>query len=394
MENETVHTGEGLLSPAHCAHKSAHADDGYCPECGSALRPTQAQPRLSPQPGLPLGKLIPLRTWWEDRSWRTGVPFAFLALALLPFLIDHLSFGHAKWGFAAYFAGIWLLAIRALVKPETVSHWRVAGIVLFTAVVGIPLAIALETHAGMSSSFIHNIFAVGLPEELTKALPVFLFVFLVRRFHLTPRTYMYLGAVSGLAFGAVEAVHYSDLYAMLASFDSTTLMTEVWRLVSGPVLHACMAGISCYFIGLASTHRNRQVPLIGFGLAIAALLHGAYDTTTDSWMGVAVTAVIIFIFVGYVLSAERIADDYRSVADQTPIRPADAATSWSTHGQTTVTSRPGSGQSTSHIGHNVIEHDHDAYGDPRPAASSRDDNRRDGSNQLASAPGTFAGASK
>jgi RsiW-degrading membrane proteinase PrsW (M82 family) len=71
-------------------------------------------------------------------------------------------------------------------------------------------------------------------------------------------------------------------------------MTEVWRLVGGPVLYAGMAGISCYFIGRASMHRNRQVPLIGLGLGIAALLHGAHDTTAGNWLGVAITAVILF----------------------------------------------------------------------------------------------------
>ena len=51
-----------------------------------------------------------------------------------------------------------------------------------------------------------------------------------------------------------------------------------------------------------------QVPLIALGLGIAALLHGAYDTTADGWLGVAVFAFSLFVFVGYVLSAERIAD--------------------------------------------------------------------------------------
>lgn len=313
---------QGLPYPAPCPHASAGPGDRFCPDCG--LPPSPPPPPPPPPPPaappslrLPLATLIPVRAWWEDRSWRTGVPFAFLALALLPFLIDHLSFGHAKWGFAAYFAGIWFFALRALVKPEAVSNWLVARIALFTAVVGIPLAIVLETHAGTSTSLLHNIFGVGLPEELTKALPVFLFVFLARTKRLSPRTYMYLGAVSGLVFGAVEAVRYTDLYAVLSSFESTSLLTEVWRLVGGPVLHAAMAGISCYFIGLASTHRSKQVPLIGLGLGFAAVLHGVYDTTASGWLGVGVAAAILFVFVGYVLSAERIAAGYRNTADHT-----------------------------------------------------------------------------
>jgi RsiW-degrading membrane proteinase PrsW (M82 family) len=327
MENQTYHRDQGVLRPAPCPHTGAPTGDGYCPDCGAPRQRSQAQLPLSREAGLPLGRLIPVRSWWEDRSWRTGMPFAFLTLALLPFLIDHLSFGHAKWGFAVYFAGIWFFAIRALVKPEMVSHWRLARIALFTAVVGIPLAIALEGHAGMSSSFMHYVFGVGVPEELAKALPVFLFVFLARQVHFSPRTYVYIGAVSGLVFGAVEAARYSDVYAALSTFDSNSLMNEVWRIAADPVMHACWAGICCYFIGLASTHRSKQVPLIALGLGIAALLHGAYDTTASGWLGVAVFAVSLFVFVGYVLSAERIAHDYlAAVVESGPIEQASTGT--------------------------------------------------------------------
>jgi hypothetical protein len=53
------------------------------------------------------------------------------------------------------------------------------------------------------------IFTVGLPEELAKALPVLAIVLIYRGSRdLTPRDYLFLGAVSGLVFGASEVVHY------------------------------------------------------------------------------------------------------------------------------------------------------------------------------------------
>lgn len=219
-------------------------------------------------------------------------------------------------------------------------------------------------------------------------------MYLVRGFRLSPRTYMYLGAVSGLVFGAVEAVHYSDLYATLLSFDSTSLMTEVWRLVSGPVLHACMAGISCYFIGLASTHRNKQIPLIGFGLAIAALLHGAYDTTANSWMGVAITAVIIFIFVGYVLSAEKIADSYRGVANSVPSGPADTVATRTNHSDPVITNQGASGRSTGLFDHNAIEHGGHTHAERWVTASGPDAIRTEEHDQREPAAESFAAASR
>jgi RsiW-degrading membrane proteinase PrsW (M82 family) len=250
---------------------------------------------------------------------------------VFPYILLHSispydSIGEAAWAFTLYFAGIWFVAIRTLVRPERISKWRVTSIILFTAFIGSSIAVTLERHlAGTSGSLVHYTLGVGLPEEFAKALPVFLFVFLTRNKHFSPRTYLYLGAVSGIAFGAVEAVVYSVVYSsVLPSAGATYLATAIWRLITDPVSHACMAGIACYFMGLAATHRNRQVPLIGFGLGIAAVLHGAYDTTASGWFGVAVTALTIFIFVGYVLGAERIADDYRSVADQTGFGPGSS----------------------------------------------------------------------
>jgi len=56
-----------------------------------------------------------------------------------------------------------------------------------------------------------SIYSVGLPEELTKAIPVLAVALIYRlagRHELMPRDYLFLGAVSGLVFGASEVVHY------------------------------------------------------------------------------------------------------------------------------------------------------------------------------------------
>jgi RsiW-degrading membrane proteinase PrsW (M82 family) len=299
--------------------------------------------------------------------------------------------GHATVGFAIYFAAIWLLVIRAFVKPEKFSAWRLAAIALFTPLIGLGMVLGWEGAVlGTSHSVFSFIFGVGLPEEFAKALPVFLLVFLVRQLHLTPRTYLYLGAVSGLAFGAVEAVHLSTLYANGLPWDSVSTLTEyVWRLVSDPVMHACWAGISCYFIGLASVHRNKQVPLMAFGLGAAALLHGLFDFEAASWLQVAVIAFSLFVFVGYALGAERIADNYRSVVDATPIDPEGTDTSWVNQGhQAAVTP-----VSNSH--HLASKRDRQAYEERRLASSPSPDVRAgQGIGELVPAAADFVGASK
>jgi RsiW-degrading membrane proteinase PrsW (M82 family) len=246
---------------------------------------------------------------------------AFLSLAVLPYVLLHSinpqdGVGKAAGLFTLYFAGIWFLAIRALVKPGPVSKGRLVSIILFTAFVGSSIAVTLERHlAGPTGSLFHNIIGVGFPEEFAKALPIFLFIFITRHKNLSPRTYLYIGAVSGLAFGAVEAITYSALYTSVLPLVGTTsyFTQQMWRLITDPVSHACMAGISCYFIGLAAHHRAKRVPLMALGLAIAGILHGAYDTTAGHWTGVAVAALIVFVFVGYALGAERIAHNYQVV---------------------------------------------------------------------------------
>jgi RsiW-degrading membrane proteinase PrsW (M82 family) len=189
-----------------------------------------------------------------------------------------------------------------------------------SAIFGIPLAIWLEKRFGNGSSLLTYTFGVGLPEELAKALPVFvLLVVLANGKQYSTRMFMYMGAVSGLAFGAVEAVKYSPGYAQgLVQGQATGLLAaEVfWRLLTDGLFHAATAAITCYFIGLAVKNRRWRNQLIGFGLAITTVLHGVNDRYSDGWMQVAVAATILFIFIGYVLTGDAIESQVQQVNQQ------------------------------------------------------------------------------
>ena len=80
----------------------------------------------------------------------------------------------------------------------------------------------------------------------------------------------------------------------------------MWRLLTDGLFHACTAAITCYFIGLAVKNPRWQVQLIAFGLGMTSLLHGVSDRYSDGWGQVAVAAILLFIFIGYVLSGDRI----------------------------------------------------------------------------------------
>ena len=126
------------------------------------------------------------------------------------------------------------------------------------------------------------------------------------------RTYLFAGAVSGLAFGAAEAISYSQKYVDLAQYFSASSFAAVitWRLLTDSLLHALMAGIAAYFIGLAYRYRRSCWTLIGIGLGLAAILHGAYDSLSSGWPGTLMAAAIVFMFAGYVRSGDQIADQF------------------------------------------------------------------------------------
>ena len=99
----------------------------------------------------------------------------------------------------------------------------------------VPLAITLEVDLQASSAALgQSIFTIGIPEELAKALPVLAVALIYRRRHgLMPRDYLFLGAVSGLVFGASEVVHYFTVNG-LAEFYQTvqSAIPSIEQLIS------------------------------------------------------------------------------------------------------------------------------------------------------------------
>ena len=222
-----------------------------------------------------------------------------LALVLLGANPDFNSFREAAWLFAGYFAVAWLLLIGVIVRPSHVTRLLLALVVVIALVTQIPLAVALEKalHSN-TSNLAASILTVGLPEELAKALPVVAVALLIRRRSLMPVDFLFLGAVSGLVFGASEVVHYFT-QGIGSSNEAATILSYVWRFVTDPISHACWAGLTGYFIGHALTGRHKWYRVGWVGLAMAAALHGLNDWTRVnghlSWVLVILVSAILFI---------------------------------------------------------------------------------------------------
>ncbi len=265
-----------------------------------------------------MNDLFPLGDWFRHRSLRSWPVGLFLILICVPSIALVILggrptpdvFEHVAWIFAAYFALAWLLLFGVIVQPHHVTRPMLILVIAIALATQVPLAITLETALrGDTSNLGSSIVAIGVPEELAKALPVLAIVLIYRkRRDLSPRDYLFLGAVSGLAFGASEIVRFftingevqfyltvrsaipsiermtsagnstsASLFSVLIGPVLSYILDFVWRFVTDPITHACWAGITGYFIGLAATGRYTWYKVGVIGLAIAAVLHGLND---------------------------------------------------------------------------------------------------------------------
>jgi RsiW-degrading membrane proteinase PrsW (M82 family) len=288
------------------------------------------------------GDLLPIPDWIRHHSLRSWPVLLFLALICVPAIAlvilganpSTSTFDHVAWIFAAYFAVAWLLLLGVIVRPEHVTRTMLVVIAVIALITQVPLAVALETALhGSTSSLVPSIVTVGGPEEFAKALPVLIVALFYRRRHgLTPRDYLFLGAVSGLVFGASEVVHYftvngvvefyqtvqasiptiaqlirsghSTSVSLFAAFIGPVrffILNFVWRFITDPITHACWSGLTGYFIGLAATGRHRWLSVSWIGLVVAAILHGLNDWSRVNGHPVWILVTIIsgILFLGY-----------------------------------------------------------------------------------------------
>ena len=292
--------------------------------------------------------VLPLGDWLRHHTLRSWTVWLFLVLICVPSIALVIlgarptisTFDQVAWIFAAYFAIAWLLLLGVIIRPEHVTRPMLVVLTAIALATQVPLAVALENALHVSSANLGpSIFTVGIPEELAKALPVLAVALIYwRRRNLMPRDYLFLGAVSGLVFGASEVVHYFTVNGV-AAFYSTVhsaapsirqltitghstsssvfsaligpvlyfILDFVWRFLTDPITHACWSGLTGYFIGLAATGRHKWYQVAWIGVAVAAVLHGLNDWSRVNghplWIVVALVSGILFL--GYAKMGSR-----------------------------------------------------------------------------------------
>jgi RsiW-degrading membrane proteinase PrsW (M82 family) len=307
--------------------------------------PTPAHAPITPgqqRRAAQVNDLLPLGDWYRHHSLRSWPVVLFLVLICVPSIAlvilgaspSPRTFTDVAWIFAAYFAVAWLLLLGVIVRPDHVTRTMLIVVTAIALATETPLAIALETALhGTNAGLGHSIFTIGIPEELAKALPVLAVALIYRGTrHLVPRDYLFVGAVSGLVFGASEVVRYftvngvdqfyltvrsaipsiqhqlsignsasNSLFSVLIGPVLAFILDFVWRFVTDPISHACWSGLTGYFIGLAATGRHRWYTVAWIGLAAAAVLHGLNDWGRVNGHPVWILVVLIsgILFLGY-----------------------------------------------------------------------------------------------
>jgi RsiW-degrading membrane proteinase PrsW (M82 family) len=283
---------------------------------GGGYIPDSGRPPAGQFPSYSFSHLVPVRHWARDPALRSWPVLLLVALVCVPPIAlvmlnnpTEAKIRDIAWIFAAYFAVAWLLLLGVIVRPQHVTRAMLAAVAVVGIVTQAPIAIFLETqlHAGTGSLL--DVFTIGVPEELAKAIPIVVVAWIWRHYwHTqTPRDYLFLGAVSGLVFGAAEVVHYftnvlGSLSGNATGLDLQDLTIQyIWRFLTDPIDHAMWAGITGYFIGLAITTQNRKYSIGLVGIAIAAVLHGLNDwnpiNSHAAW--VLITLISVLLFLGY-----------------------------------------------------------------------------------------------
>ena len=154
---------------------------------------------------------------------------------------------------------------------------------------------------GENSNFLIRIvffvFAVGITEEVVKAIPVWI-VSARSKEPLIPQTLVFYGLISGIAFGVFEGVQYQ--MTVNAELDYTSsFFLNIARLTSLPFLHAIWCGIAGYFSAFAMLYPKYRRSLYFLAIAVPALLHGLYGALGGGIIGVLISFVGVVLLMTY-----------------------------------------------------------------------------------------------
>ncbi len=267
------------------------------------------------------GELILPKESMTDRKWLSDKKMLMLAIVgLAPSLLLVLPLGEVGvfYFIALYFSFIWGLFFYYLFKTPQVTLkatvnvffltqlfvfvvWGIFGLVRFN-----PFYALLESPFPLD--LIGFVLGVGLMEESAKIVPL-LFLRNKAKEPLLPRTLVYYGLMSGIAFGVFEGVQYQLTVNAELGYTEAFYLNIAW-LTSLPFLHAIWCGIAGYFIAFASLYPKYRRSLYFLAVAVPATLHGLYDTFCNNFVILALVVSFVGVFLLMAYLEKRV--DYQS----------------------------------------------------------------------------------
>jgi RsiW-degrading membrane proteinase PrsW (M82 family) len=257
-------------------------------------------------------------------SYFTHIHWVYAAIAALAFfgvtwfLFDPGKASVPQWvivfAFTATVGIISLLAFQWMAQITDGVWITGRGIImlLFYIVkfIGFSYSAASDPDTGFLLSFFGFTFGVGLCEEITKALPVI--VWLGEDKKLDWRAACVLGLASGIGFGVVEGIIYAgDHYNGMASAD-----IYITRFVSCVALHATWtAAVALMAVRNLGGFNTSEATEYGVHLlmiiSVPAIMHGLYDTLLKKgFEGYALlVALASFAWLAFLLERARSLDE-------------------------------------------------------------------------------------
>jgi len=251
----------------------------------------------------------------QGKTWKNDKRLMLLALiGLVPLLLMGLIGWIASYvpvivfyTISLYFSIIWGLFFYYFFRTQQVKLKTTIGIFFISqAVVFLIFGLGLNYlnpfyFLGPDSNFLIKlvffVFAVGITEELVKAVPIWI-ISSKSKEPLIPQTLVFYGLISGIAFGVFEGVQYQ--MTVNAELDYTSsFFLNIARLTSLPFLHAIWCGIAGYFSAFAMLYPKYRRSLYFLAIAIPAVLHGLYDTMGGGIIGVLISFVGVVLLMTY-----------------------------------------------------------------------------------------------
>jgi len=248
------------------------------------------------------------RTWISDKRLLLLAMVGLVPLALLG-VVGRLAevFPFAVfYAISLYFAAIWGLFFfyffqtKQIKTKTTIVLFFITQLAVFT-IFGLLRKLnpfySLNANVSFITRLLFFVFAVGVTEELTKIIPVWIIASRAKE-PLIPQTLVFYGLIAGLAFGVFEGVQYQMTVNARLEYTSSFFL-NIARLTSLPFLHAIWCGIAGYFSAFAMLYPKYRRSLYFLAIAIPAVLHGLYDALGGGLVGVLISFLGVVLLMTY-----------------------------------------------------------------------------------------------